>query len=72
VGFNPEVVIDRDRHRCRFRFHGCQRRASAVMLDCPEFLGGPQSYDNARACCGHCREVQQAQRERATKLFGGR
>ena len=69
MGFNPEVVLARDRHACRFRFPSvCQRRATRVMLDGPEFLGGPTSYDNARAVCSRCAQAQQELRERAAKL----
>jgi hypothetical protein len=72
MGFNPEDVLTRDRHRCRFMFPSCLRRASRVMLDCPEWLGGPVSYANARAVCDRCGEAQQQQRERAAVLFAGR
>lgn len=71
MGFNPEVVLTRDRHRYRFRFPGCKRRAGRVALDCPEWLGGPVSYANARAVCDNCGDKQERQRERAAALFEG-
>jgi hypothetical protein len=61
MGFDPERVLARDHHACRFRFHGCRRRATATMLDVPEFLGGPAASWNARAVCHHCAEIQHEQ-----------
>ena len=70
MGFNEEVVFQRARHRCQFRFPGCRGRATRVVLDCPEWLGGPVSYVNARAVCALCGDRQERQRKRAAELLG--
>jgi len=41
MGFKPQVVLARDRHRCRFRFSGCKRRASRVVLGLPRMVRRP-------------------------------
>ena len=70
MAFDTEMVIRRDNRVCRFRFTGCRRHATRVVLDVPEFLGGPNSDDNALAACDHCADTQQHQRNRAAELFG--
>ena len=70
MAFDTEMVMRRDNRVCRFRFAGCRGHATRVMLDVPEFLGGPNSDDNARASCDAWADRQRQQRNRAAELFG--
>jgi hypothetical protein len=70
MAFDTETVIRRDNRVCRFRFTGCRRHATRVVLDVPEFLGGSSSDDNALASCDSCADRQRQQRNRASELFG--
>jgi hypothetical protein len=69
MAYDTEAVMHRDHHSCRFRFPNCRRRATQIVLDVPEFLGGPNSDGNARAACRHCADQQRQQRTRAAQLF---
>lgn len=67
--YDPMTVLQRDHHCCRLRFTGCTTHAQRVILDIPEYLGGPCEDTNALAACGHCWGMQQRQRNRASELF---
>jgi hypothetical protein len=67
--YDPDKVMKRDNRLCRFRFHGCLRRATHIMLAEPEYLGGPNNNDNACAACDRCAHQQREQRNRAARLF---
>jgi 5-methylcytosine-specific restriction endonuclease McrA len=70
MAFNPDDVLLRDNGLCRYRFHGCMRHANQVLLDVPpEYIGGTNSFDNARAACDRCAHQQREQRNRAAALL---
>ena len=70
MAFNPDAVLARDNGLCRLRYgSGCRKRATRVLLADPEFLGGPNSFDNAIAACDHCCDKQLEIRNRAAQLF---
>jgi hypothetical protein len=70
MSYDQLAVINRDGRRCRLRFRGCTGHAKRVILDVPEYLGGPCEDANARAACDHCADQQQHQRSRVSTLFG--
>ena len=68
--YDRAAVMHRDQRTCRFRFTGCRRRATEIVLDVPEYLGGTNTDANARAACRQCAKQQLQQRNRAAELFG--
>ena len=69
MAYDPTTIMQRDHHSCRLRFTGCTKRASRVLLDVPEYLGGACTDNNALAACGYCWGTQQQQRAQAAQLF---
>jgi len=60
----------RDHNCCRFRFSNCRKRATQIVLDVPEFLGGPNIRRQRSSCLpGTVADQQRQQRTRAAELF---
>ena len=54
----PEIrarILDRDRHRCRLRYHGCTRHATEV----DHIIRGDDHRDtNLQAACTWCHRIK--------------
>jgi len=48
------TVLERDRHRCRLEYPGCEGRATHVDHITPRRYGGTDHLANLRAACASC------------------